>query len=441
VETDNSMNVRALIIASSALWAVYVAPASAAPEEPAWVASWATALQSIPDLLNPPALYRAPDVAGRTLREVVYPTVSGTEARLHISNAYGRGALVLERVGIAESGGGAALRAGTSVAVTFGGRPGLSLAPGEAIDSDPIQIQMRAGEAYAVSLLAGPRQTLTAWHRVAGQINYVSEAGDHVSDAQALSYKIRFTESAWVTGVDVRGVRAAAEPTGAVAAIGDSITDGMRSTLNKNRRWPDGLARRLAGTGQSSTAVLNLGISGNRLLSDSACYGEALAGRFERDALGHPGVRAVILLIGINDINFAAMPARAGLDCDAPHRVVTANDLIDGYRRLIDRAHRRGIRVLGGTLTPASLPAERERIRNAVNQWIRGGGAFDGVIDFDTALRDPAHPDTLQRRFDSGDHIHPSDEGYAAMADAVPGPTLAAALGTAVRGVPRGVPQ
>ena len=279
------MNLRALILATSALLGAGVAPAGAAPVEAGWVTSWATAVQSIPDLVNPPALYRTPDVAGRTLREVVYPTLSGTEARVHISNAYGRGPLVLERVGIAESGGGAALRAGTNVAVTFGGRPGLSLAPGEAMDSDPIPIQLRAGAAYAVSLFAGPRQTLTAWHRVAGQINYVSEPGDHVSDAPAQNYKVRFTESAWVTGIDVRGVGGSAESAGAVAAIGDSITDGMRSTLNRNRRWPDGLARRLASAGQVPTAVLNLGISGNRLLSDSACYGEALMGRFDRDAL------------------------------------------------------------------------------------------------------------------------------------------------------------
>ena len=435
------MNVRALILASSVLLALGTVPAGAAPVETGWVTSWATAVQSIPDVVSPPALYRTPDVAGRTLREVVYPTLSGAQARLHISNAYGRGPLVLERVGIAESGGGAALRAGTNVAVTFGGRQGLSLAPGEAMDSDPIPIQLRSGEAYAVSLFAGPKQTLTAWHRVAGQINYVSEPGDHVADALAQTYKVRFTESAWVTGIDVRGVGGSAESAGAVAAIGDSITDGLRSTLNRNRRWPDGLARRLASTGQAATAVLNLGISGNRMLSDSACYGEALMGRFDRDALSHPGVKVVILLIGINDINFAAMPARAGLDCDAPHTVVSASDLIAGYRRLIDSAHRRGVRVLGATLTPASLPPARERIRTAVNLWIRSGGAFDGVIDFDAALRDPAHLDTLQRRFDSGDHIHPSDEGYAAMADAVPGATLSAAPATAVRGAPRGASQ
>jgi lysophospholipase L1-like esterase len=176
----------------------------------------------------------------------------------------------------------------------------------------------------------------------------------------------------------------------------------------------------MAEKGVSGTAVVNAGISGNRLLSNSPCYGEAVLSRFERDALRQPGVRTIIVLIGINDINFAAMPARAGLDCDNPHTEVTADALIRGYQRLIAQAHQRGIKIYGATLTPASLPPERESIRVAVNESIRSSRAFDGVVDFDRALRDPARPDSLQRRFDSGDHIHPSDAGYAAMADAVP---------------------
>ncbi|MBE0629086.1 MAG: SGNH/GDSL hydrolase family protein, partial [Burkholderia vietnamiensis] len=221
---------------------------------------------------------------------------------------------------------------------------------------------------------------------------------------------------AWVTELAVEDGSARAS----VAAIGDSITDGLRSSLNRNHRWPDALARRLAAAGSDSVGVVNLGISGNRLLSDSACYGTSLAARYERDALSRSGVKAAIVLIGINDINFAAMPARAGLDCDSPHTQVTAASLIDGYRRLIDAAHRRGVKVFGATLTPAALPAAREATRLEVNRWIRSGGGFDGVVDFDAALRDPARPSVLQRRYDSGDGIHPSDAGYTAMADAVP---------------------
>ncbi|RDU98280.1 SGNH/GDSL hydrolase family protein [Trinickia dinghuensis] len=386
------------------------------------VTAWATALQSIPDMANPPPLYRTPDVAGRTVRQIVYPTVSGRGVRIRVSNVYGRGPLTLIDVALAQSAGGAATRPGTAVRMTFGGKPSVTLKPGAEVDSDWVQADLTAGEPYAISLTAGPRQTMTAWHRVANQVNYVSTEGDHAADTTSNAFLRKFTESAWVSGIDVRAPNAAA-----VAAIGDSITDGLRSSLNRNHRWPDAFARRLAQAGSTQTAVLNLGISGNRLLSDSPCYGEALDRRFDRDALGHAGVGAVILLIGINDINFASMPPRTGLDCDFPHTSVTARDLTDGYRRLIERAHRDGVRIYGATLTPASLPPAREAIRTAVNEWIRTSRAFDGVVDFDAALRDPAHPDRLQRRLDSGDHIHPNDEGYAAMAAAVPLQAIATA--------------
>ncbi len=391
-------------------------PVAAQPAQSGgWVTSWATAFQSIPDLTNPPPLYRTPEVGGRTVRQIVYPTISGRSVRIRISNVYGRVPLTLTEVVLAQSAGGASTRRGTAVRITFGGKAGVTLKPGAQIDSDSVSATLTAGEPYAISLVAGPRQTMTAWHRVANQVNYVSTEGDHAADETSSAYPRKFTESAWVNAIDVRLPDGAA-----IAAIGDSITDGLRSSLNRNRRWPDAFARRIAAAGAGQTAVLNLGISGNRLLNDSPCYGEALARRFDRDALGHAGVRAVILLIGINDINFAAMPPRAGLDCDFPHTEVTAHDLIDGYRHLVELAHRSGVRIYGATLTPASLPGPREAVRTAVNDWIRTSGAFDGVIDFDAALRERAHPERLQRRFDSGDHIHPNDDGYSAMAAAVP---------------------
>ncbi|GLU34146.1 lipolytic enzyme, G-D-S-L [Trinickia caryophylli] len=399
---------------------------AAAPDAGGWVTAWATAMQSIPEIESPPPLYSGPDVAGRTVRQIVYPTLSGRGVRLRISNAYGRGPLTLTSVAFARSAGGAAIRPGTSVRVTFGGRASVTLGPGAQTESDPIEVPVSAGEPYAISLATGARQKLSAWHRVASQLNYVSTPGDHTADAAALEYPRKFTESVWVSALDVRAPSAAA-----IVAIGDSITDGMRSSLERNRRYTDALARRLAAAGAAPTAVVNLGISGNRLLSDSPCYGEALERRFERDALGVSGVRAAIVLIGINDINFAAMPPRAGLDCDFPHTAVTARDLIDGYRRLIEQAHRRGVRIFGATLTPASLPPEREATRKAVNDWIRSSRAFDGVVDFDAALRDPAHPERLDRRFDSGDHIHPGDEGYAAMARAVPLEAVTGGMGRA----------
>ncbi len=416
------MTLRSLIALSvAACSAAFLSPLAAIPAAVAadapshWVTAWATALQPIPDRADLPPLYRAPDVAARTVRQIVYPTLSGRGVRIHVSNAYGREPLVLEEVQLAQSAGGAALRDGTAAPVTFAGRKSVVVPPGGELDSDTVSIDVAAGMPYVISTYMGPQQRLTVWHRVSNQVNYVSIPGDHAADPAPSAYRTKFTQYAWVTGLIVDAPSAAA-----VAAIGDSITDGMRSSLNRNQRWPDALARRLAENGDRSTAVLNLGISGNRLLSDSACYGDALVRRFDRDVLAHPGVKAVVLLIGINDIDFPAMPPRAGLDCDFPHTPVTAQSLIAGYQQVIGSAHRRGVRIFGGTLTPASLPREREAIRVAVNTWIRTSGAFDGVVDFDAALRDPAQPDRLLPRYDSGDHIHPSDAGYAAMAAAVP---------------------
>jgi lysophospholipase L1-like esterase len=394
--------------------------ADAAADTPAgahWVSAWATALQAIPQQVNLPPLYRAPEVGGRTVRQLIYPRLTGKRVRLRLSNVYGTAPLVVEAVHVSRAVGGnsAAARPGTDRAVLFAGHESVTIAPGSQLDSDPVAFDVAANQPVAISIYIGKDQKLVAWHRVASQTNYVSTPGNHADDTSADAFRTRFTQYAWLASVAVDDSSAQS-----VVAIGDSITDGMRSTPNTNRRWPDALARRMAEKGVSGTAVVNAGISGNRLLSNSPCYGEAVLSRFERDALRQPGVRTIIVLIGINDINFAAMPARAGLDCDNPHTEVTADALIRGYQRLIAQAHQRGIKIYGATLTPASLPPERESIRVAVNESIRSSRAFDGVVDFDRALRDPARPDSLQRRFDSGDHIHPSDAGYAAMAEAVP---------------------
>jgi lysophospholipase L1-like esterase len=395
-------------------------PAGAAESE-RWVSAWGTALQSIPQLAELPPLYRAPAVAGRTVRQVIYPQLSGKQIRLRISNLYGTEPLVVESMSVARavSGSNASIRSGSARAVLFSGRKSVTVAPGAQLTSDPVNFEVASFQPVMVSSFMGKDQKLVAWHRVSSQVNYISTPGDHTDDASAGAFRSRFTQYAWLTNVSVES------PSGqTIVAIGDSITDGMRSSLNANRRWPDALGRDIAKATNGQASVVNAGISGNRLLSNSPCYGEALVGRFERDALRQPGVRAIIVLIGINDINFAAMPAHAGLDCDAPHTEVNADALVRGYQRLIAQAHQRGIKIYGATLTPASLPPAREAIRTAVNTSIRSSRAFDGVVDFDQALRDPAKPSELQRRFDSGDHIHPSDAGYAAMAAAVPIDTI-----------------
>jgi lysophospholipase L1-like esterase len=408
--------------------------ASSAPvyaEAGRWVASWAAAPQSVSDNPAAPAFNRAPQINHQTVRQIVYSALAGEQLRIQISNRYGRTPLVLAGVHLARSMSFAATEAGSDRTVTFSGRAAVSIPPGQTWQSDPVSLSVRAGAPLAISLYISGAQSPSTWHKLASQVNYLSVPGEHLSDTTGAAFRGRFTSYLWLSGVSV----AAGEHASAysMAAIGDSITDGMRSTLNANRRWPDQLNRRIPA---STVAVINLGISGGRLLSDSSCYGESLERRFERDAVQADGVRAALVLIGINDINFAAMPPHAGLDCDTPHTKVTAPMLIDGYRHLIEVAHAHGLRIFGATITPASLPPEREALRLAVNRWIRSGGGFDGVVDFDAALRNPAQVDELLPRFDSGDHVHPSDAGYAQMAAAVPLELLEAAPVHAVRPAP-----
>jgi lysophospholipase L1-like esterase len=380
-----------------------------------WVSAWSTSLQAIPRQTDLPPRYRTPEVGDRTFRQIVYPTLAGNDIRLHVSNRYGSVPLDIQQLRIATSSNGTAATRDSGTPITFAGKSSLHLPPGAERDSDPVRITLHNAQPYAISIYLGPSQSMQAWHRVASQTSYLSTPGNHTADMSGASFRSHLTQFAWVTAITV-----ASSSAKAVMAIGDSITDGMASSPGLNRRWPDDLARRLARESQTPIAVLNAGISGNRLLSDSPCYGERLLSRFEREVTDSPGVQTSIVLIGINDINFAAMPPHRGLDCDTPHTPVSAESLIAGYRQLADIAHRQHIRLLIGTLTPAGLPPQRESIRTAVNRWIRNSNVFDGVVDFDAALRDPAQPQRLRAAYDSGDHIHPSDAGYAAMAQAIP---------------------
>ena len=380
-----------------------------------WVAAWASAPQSVADNPAAPVFNRAPQVSHQTIRQIIYSGLAGDRVRIELSNRYGRTPLAITEVHVALSATLAAIERGSDRSVTFGGKSAVLIPPGQTRQSDPLPLRVGAGAPLAVSLYIAGAENPSTWHKVASQVNYMSVPGNHASDVSGAAFRKRFTSYLWLTGLSVDvGERADAF---AIAAIGDSITDGMRSTLNANRRWADTLARRIANSG---AAVLNLGVSGNRLLNSSPCYGESLQSRFKEDALPQIGARVAIVLIGINDINFAAEPPHAGLDCDVPHTKVTAAAMVAGYRGLIAAAHAQGMRILGGTLTPASLPPDREATRLALNRWIRSGGGFDGFIDFDAVLRNPAKPNELLPRFDSGDHVHPSDAGYAQMGNQIP---------------------
>lgn len=377
------------------------------PPRPArhWVGTWAASPQ------DPARVWAQPrEFADQTLRQVVHISMGGDTLRVRFSNELGRQPLVIGSARIAVSARGGAIVPGTSRPLTFGGRPSFTVPAGAPALSDPVALHVPPLTDLAVSLYLPDSTRATTFHPLASQTTYISTPGDH-TDAVAMPTAATATHWFLLTGVSVQ----APENAAAIVAFGNSITDGASSTVDANARWPDALARRLRASGDiGRLAVLNEGISGNRLLHDSAGTG-ALA-RFGRDVLRRPGVRYVIVLLGINDIGFSATPGFHNED-------VTADQIIAGQRQLIARAHELGLTIYGATLTPFEgadyFTSTGEVKRQAVNRWIRTSGEYDGVIDFDRALRDPDHPTRFAPAYDSGDHLHPGDAGYEAMARAV----------------------
>jgi lysophospholipase L1-like esterase len=351
----------------------------------------------------------------QTLREIVRVSIGGVAVRLHLSNRYGRHPLTIGTVTVAAGAHGAALTGRPAVA-RFGGRRATSIPAGGEAVSDPVPMPVPALQKLAVSIYLPGATGPTTNHDLAEQVSYISGKGNHAGATGARAFGAQATSWFYLAGIDVRPAGAGA---GAVVALGDSITDGAHSRVGGNSRWPDVLAARLE-TSARPMGVLNEGISGNRVLHNSACFGASALARLGADVLNQPGARVVILLEGINDIGF---PTQPGAGCSLPDPAVAAQQVIAGYQRIIARAHARGLRVIGATLIPMagsaywSASTERERLR--VNAWIRDSHAFDAVIDFDKVLRDPADPDRLLPADDSGDHLHPNDAGYRAMGDAV----------------------
>jgi lysophospholipase L1-like esterase len=353
----------------------------------------------------------------QTVRLIVHTSAGGSRVRIRLSNEMGSTPLrigaahIALRAAAAGADSGADIQATTDRVLTFSGNAGITIPPGAPVLSDPVELNVPALSDLAVSLYLPGTASATTLHGSASQTSYVSLPGDFTGAATLPTQR---TIRSWpfLTAVDVGGGTGA---DGAIVALGDSITDGTRGTPDTNNRWPDWLARRLQGAGVGM-GVVNRGISGNRLVSNPAegsLSGRNILERLERDVLATAGVRYMTLMIGINDIG--------GSPADHP---IAAEELIAGYRQVIARAHARGIAVYGATLTPFEgagyySPA-KEMVRQAVNNWIRSSGEFDAVIDFDRVTRDPAQPGRFLPAYDSGDHLHPNDQGYQAMGNAVP---------------------
>ncbi|MDR7275038.1 SGNH/GDSL hydrolase family protein [Catenuloplanes atrovinosus] len=387
---------------------------------PAWVGTWATGPTTVPP-------GSVTTLERQTFRQVVHASIGGDTVRVRLTNEFGETPLRIGAAHVARRAGttGTDINPRTDRPLTFGGSGTALVPPGAPLLSDPVPLALPAGGDLVISIYLPERTPVGTVHAFSFQENVIAD-GD-VTAARSVTPVATATQWFLLSGVSVstRAPRASA-----VAAFGDSITDGAVTENGANHRWPDLLAARLRATpGVRDRGVLNLGISGNRLLHDphptpgaegfAAWFGVNGLARFDRDVLAQPGVGAAIVLLGINDIGQPGGPAPAS-------EAVTAEEIIAGHRQLIARAHAAGIEIYAGTLLPFKgdtlgfYTEANEAKRAAVNHWLRTSGEYDGIVDFDAAVRDPADPLRLRPAFDSGDGLHPNDAGMAAMAAAVP---------------------
>ena len=390
---------------------VLVALPSSAQRAPVWVGSWASS-QQIPEPKNALA---ADDLRDATLRQIVHLSIGGRAIRVHLSNAFGVAPLHLMSVHIARASAetSAAIDAATDRELRFAGQGDVIVPVGAEYISDPLAYALGAGADLAISIHYGDPPQLETGHPGSRTTSYLV----HGDMASAASFTAAKRVDRWyqLSGVDV-----ATDGGFSIVALGDSITDGHGATTNGNDRWPDVLARRLQGAGRDQVGVLNQGIGGNHVLDDG--LGPNALARFDRDVLAQTAVRYVIVLEGVNDLGGLARTMKAS----GEEHAALVRRIVAAYAQMIVRAHAHNVFVIGGTIPPYGgsdyyhPDAASEADRQTVNAWIRSAGHFDALIDFDKTMRDPSHPGRLLPSFDSGDHLHPSPAGYAAMADCVP---------------------
>lgn len=378
-----------------------------------WVGSWA-ASQQLPEPQNSLAPDDLHDV---TLRQIVHLSIGGSELRVHLSNAFGTTPLEISSVHIAlpVSATSDKIDPATDKALTFAGEPSVTIPAGADYISDPVDFPAPALSNLAITLYLTLPPAQQTGHPGSRATSYLVH-GDLVS-ASVLPNAKAVDHWYWISGVDVAATPQAA----AIVTLGDSITDGHASITNGNDRWPDVLAHRLqANPSTQPLSVLNQGIGGNRLLLDG--LGPNALARFDRDVLAQTGVHYLILLEGVNDLGTLTRTA----DVPRSEHDALVHRILSAYAQIIARAHAHGIQVIGATILPYTGsdyyhpgPAS-EADRETINQWIRTAGHFDAVIDFDTIMRDPRHPDRLLPAYDSGDHLHPSPAGYQVMGNAIP---------------------
>ena len=387
-----------------------------------WVTTWATAqtlvrqaparpaaapADATPTPATTPEEIAARGLNNQTVRMMVRTSIGGHRLRVRLSNAFGSAAIVLGTAHLAIRAKDSAIVPDSDRSLSFNGKPGGTIAPGVVLLSDPVELNVPPVTDLAVSLYfpgeTGPPTT----HSTGLHNAYISKEGD-VTAKSEIPEPVITQSYYWLSGIDV----AAGADSALVVTFGDSITDGARSTAETNHSWPALLAARLAANkATANIGVANVGIGGNRVLRDG--NGASALARFDRDVLSQPGVKWVTLMEGINDIGRGSMVAG---------EAVTTDELIGAYKQFIAQAHAHGIGVIGCTLTPYEgagyAREDGEQIRAALNSWIRTSGAFDAVVDFEAATRDAANPKRFRAEFDPGDHLHPNDAGYQAMADA-----------------------